>query len=734
MYKGMDVSHLSIDEVEYELLARNILFGIDEHESIKRRKLKDQMRKEKELDNVAVIHSPTWRDVTEEISIIKSKLAVIGGLLENPKTDNRQREKLKTRLVHYRVRCYLLSRASRAYKHMKEIQEISMCAITLLQNYFPDTNDEKDKRESKELVQNMNDALKEIRNEIECLNESACAMNLVSEEGQDEASGGIEDTLKAKELELNKSMMKSEAILKRLSEFEKDENANAADLIQHFKNFVIQTSEQEKTRRELEIEQEKRRITEAEENLERKRRLEKLLLTLNSKIQTEPKSMKLEFPTQEHTENEQEPERKELTSVAKPKADLRETETETSESECRSVSSAGKETETRDEKWRGHRAKKSSRNRKKKHFSASHKKKSKRVSSSSDSVGDSSSQSSRSLDSSFESSDSEDRYRSRRRRNGRKHSKKPLKRVPISEWRLKYDGKDSGRRLGEFLKEVKMRSKAEDISDRELYRGAIHLFTGRAKDWLMEGLENRDFRTWSQLKSELKREFLPPDLDFQLEIQATNRRQARGERFVDFFHDMLKIFQSMTRPMSEKRKFEIVWRNLRFDYKNAMTGARIKSLSTLKRYGRIVDENNWASFQRNSDNPVRSRGMQVNEITGSQNPNKSSKSSTKTVKTLKEFSSKPKSEPNETHQGEAKKQEKQNSVWNPMEGSSAGTLQQLVEQYKRPAIGVCYNCKKQGHHYAECADDRRKFCRICGFPGVLTKTCPICAKNEESSA
>lgn len=112
MYKGMDVSHLSIDEVEHELLARNILFNIGEHESIKRRKLKDQMKKEKAMDNVSVVHSPVWRDMVKEIAIIRSKLTVIGGLLDNPKTDSRQREKLKTRLVHYRVRCYLLSRAS----------------------------------------------------------------------------------------------------------------------------------------------------------------------------------------------------------------------------------------------------------------------------------------------------------------------------------------------------------------------------------------------------------------------------------------------------------------------------------------------------------------------------------------------------------------------------------------------------------------------------------------------
>lgn len=191
----------------------------------------------------------------------------------------------------------------------------------------------------------------------------------------------------------------------------------------------------------------------------------------------------------------------------------------------------------------------------------------------------------------------------------------------------------------------------------------------------------------------------------------------------------------MARPMSEKRKFEIMWRNLRFDYKNAMTGARIKSISDLKRFGRIVDENNWANFQKAVDNPMRNRTSQVNEITSSNQTNKSSKVLPKMDKTNKEqIPNKPKSDLKELNPGESQKQQLSKGSWNAMEGSAANTLQQLADQYKRPAIGICYNCRKQGHHYGECPDDRRKFCRICGFQGVLTKICPVCAKNEESSA
>lgn len=327
------------------------------------------------------------------------------------------------------------------------------------------------------------------------------------------------------------------------------------------------------------------------------------------------------------------------------------------------------------------------------------------------------------------------KYREKNRKEEKKHSS--MKRIPVYEWRIKYDGKDQGRRLAEFLKEVKMRRKSEEISEKELFRAAIHLFSGRAKDWFMEGFENRDFRNWHELMRELKREFLPPDLDFQIEVQATSRRQARGEKFVDYLHGMQKLFQSMTRTISDRRKFEIIWRNMRFDYKNAMTGAGIKSLAELKKYGRIIDENNWNMFQKPPDVSNRPRISQVNEIF-SNNSNKSTNGSANNTFNTKVYTkSKPKDEIRDNYKGAEEKtgerEEKKERVQNTMEGSAKGTLQSLAAQYKRPPIGTCYNCSKMGHHYGECPEDRRKFCRLCGFSDVYTSHCPCCQKNEQNS-
>lgn len=316
-----------------------------------------------------------------------------------------------------------------------------------------------------------------------------------------------------------------------------------------------------------------------------------------------------------------------------------------------------------------------------------------------------------------------------------------MKRIPVAEWKLKYDGKDEGRKVAEFLKEVKMRCRSEDVSDYELFRSAIHLFTGRAKEWYIDGIENGDFRNWSELKKELKREFLPPDIDFQLEIQATNRRQIRGEKFSDYFHEIQKLFQSMTKQLSEKRKFNIIWRNMRHDYKNALTGADIKSLSKLRKYGRRIDEN-FSFIQKQSEQTNRSRNNQVSEMTSDQNRNQksagSSGNNTRTFTNNKYNQTKPKGSGEEKGDQKGKagneKGKREEGKVEPMEGSAKSTMQALVNKYQRPPIGTCYNCRKHGHHYVECSEPRRKFCRLCGFSDVFTSNCPFCQKNAEGSA
>lgn len=217
MYASMDVSHLSVDEVEYELLIRNVLFNFDEHESIKRRKLKDRLRSEK--DSKTFAFSQPWENLEEELVRISGKLKVIRGLLENPKTDARQREKLKTRLVHYRVRNFILSKAKGAEDHRNGIVIVGRQAADLFKRYFPEVDEtEVHSANAEQLESDLNHALEEVRSEIEILNETTVSGKEIEDQLDQEGVASL--SLEAKKKEMSESVKRSEEILKVLSDYE----------------------------------------------------------------------------------------------------------------------------------------------------------------------------------------------------------------------------------------------------------------------------------------------------------------------------------------------------------------------------------------------------------------------------------------------------------------------------------------------------------------------------------
>lgn len=174
-------------------------------------------------------------------------------------------------------------------------------------------------------------------------------------------------------------------------------------------------------------------------------------------------------------------------------------------------------------------------------------------------------------------------------------------RLPIHKWKIRYDGADNGRRLNEFLREIEFsaRSEGEGYSDNELYNSAYLLLVGKARAWFMEVNSQNDLSTWDNLVSELKRESLPPDLDYQYERQAHLRKQGTRERFQDYYLDMTRIFRNMSVPLDEPKKFQILFRNLRFEYKSAMLAANISTISKMREFGKNFDAINWKWFARN---------------------------------------------------------------------------------------------------------------------------------------
>uniref|UniRef100_A0A1S4K6B9 Polypeptide of 976 aa n=2 Tax=Culex quinquefasciatus TaxID=7176 RepID=A0A1S4K6B9_CULQU len=443
LYQSMDVSHLSVDEVEHELYTRKITFSAKEPDSTKRRRLKEKMKEEKATKDFTVVN--TWRKLSDELSIIKAKLHVIQGLLESSKTPVHQKIKLKTKLIHYRVRIFLASKASGAHKFTSDLSNLSKKANKLFVTHFPEFSVEVPPKSSK-VDENISETLEEVRNEIEILNETVSGIDL-----EKEISGGENDVTSKIQEEIESTEKRKTEVLDMLDELEKLGNLeHASEMMKTLKTFVSQTADEQNRMREERIKEEERKLKEMEENMIRKKRLGQLLNDLTEKL-------KITESNAQANAND-----KGTNLKGKPKPD---SETESTETDASWHISCGESSESdgSDRNTRKQRKKnKKRRSGKGKSEWNKRKKKSKRSrkhsfsSQSNDSHLTSDSESSSTTSDSFSSSSSDSSSDSEWERRKHKKYKKSrskqshLKRV--AEWKLKYEGKDQGRKLGDFLK------------------------------------------------------------------------------------------------------------------------------------------------------------------------------------------------------------------------------------------------------------------------------------------
>ncbi|XP_055584991.1 uncharacterized protein LOC129737854 [Uranotaenia lowii] len=289
----------------------------------------------------------------------------------------------------------------------------------------------------------------------------------------------------------------------------------------------------------------------------------------------------------------------------------------------------------------------------------------------------------------------------RRERRSRHDMPPPRRGRPVSDWNLWYDGKDNGQGLMRFIREIEFTANSENMSQQELFRSAINLFRGPAKTWFMSGIENEEFASWKQLVREMKNEFLSPDHDHVSEMRAIARKQGPKEKFQNYLIEMQKIFNGFTKSVSEKRKFQIIFRNMRSDYRGYAIASKIDNLADLKTFGRQLDATFWYKFQAVDESPrVRS---QVNEIRTGAKPKTRDNLETTNQKS-RYFYGSSKSEPwkeiqkpKQQYRGSEK-----SSLDHPRrKNSTPDGLEVLLSNYLPLPEGRCYNCRLPGHHYKD---------------------------------
>ncbi|XP_057666029.1 uncharacterized protein LOC130899876 [Diorhabda carinulata] len=248
-----------------------------------------------------------------------------------------------------------------------------------------------------------------------------------------------------------------------------------------------------------------------------------------------------------------------------------------------------------------------------------------------------------------------------------------------------FNGKGS---LMEFLEQIEMLRASRGLSEEELFIKSCELFKDAALTWFLTNKSK--ITSWASLVAKLKKDFLPSNYQFDLEIQIANRTQGPQESATLYIAEMESLFKRLEIIPEETTRVLKIRRNLLplFVSQLALHDTNtIDELSNLCK--QIEDSQTWSERYRmlQSDNPRGSCSQSFREH--------NAKTSNKV-------------------------QFKENKI-----SQNVSTLAQVV----------CYNCDRNGHKYSQCRDIKRIFCYGCGMKNVVKTKCNFCAqKNAYSTA
>lgn len=302
--------------------------------------------------------------------------------------------------------------------------------------------------------------------------------------------------------------------------------------------------------------------------------------------------------------------------------------------------------------------------------------------------------------------------------------------VPIHQWRISYSGENSAMHLYDFLSEVQMFQRAENVSDDDVLASIMHLLTGRARLWYRSWFDT--FRCWNDFVVGIKKEFLPPKYDYRLLTNISNRRQKPNETFAEFLNSMQTMFKYLSIPINEQHKLCIIEENMLSKYAVAASTVEIVSLEQLSNICRRMD---FAYSKQTQPMPLEEKPL------ANRWPIRANATRPREVCEFDLFDATENVAQSfvALSVGEACDKRAQNAA------GAVHTPEHEVcevrkggEREKRPEDARkrrCFNCDRDGHTFGECKMERKgSFCYRCGSKDVTVFNCPQCSKNGQQDA
>lgn len=244
---------------------------------------------------------------------------------------------------------------------------------------------------------------------------------------------------------------------------------------------------------------------------------------------------------------------------------------------------------------------------------------------------------------------------------------------------------------------------------------------GPAADWFFTYAE--DIKTWEEFENQIRMRFGNPNQDQGIRQAIHERKQHRNESFAAFVTDIERLNKMLSRPLSSRRKFEVIWDNMRPFYHSKLSTIQVQGLEHLTTLNRGIDAVDSHLHQP----PAESKQRQIHHVAVEEE--EAENEEPEFIDAIQPFSRpsgirpqgnrnrpnfRPFNPPNEPRQEPV---------------NQAPTSRQQVAN----AAATCWNCRQTGHNWRVCQETKSIFCYGCGELGRTIRSCSRCAAMQGTS-
>lgn len=277
-----------------------------------------------------------------------------------------------------------------------------------------------------------------------------------------------------------------------------------------------------------------------------------------------------------------------------------------------------------------------------------------------------------------------------------------LKRVPIREWGVHFQGDGTGLSVSAFLERIEESRQSRYATQGEVLQEAIDLFRSSALIWYRS--IRGEINSWEELANRLKAEFQPVDYDDDLLEEIRKRTQGPDESIGIYVAYMKNYMARLQVPLSQEEQLKIIRKNLDPYYIERLSLHVIPTIAELIVLGKKL-ENGRQRAERYQ--PPRNQRDSM--------------------------------EPDLAYQGKSRNRFEArlhpvNVVTNSDKKDDTRSAASTSRAKSDVLSNVCWNCGRKGHSFTKCSEPRKHtFCFGCGASGVIRRQCPSCKRpgNEK---